>query len=169
MNQFVNGVARAMAETVDCPGPILEIGSYQVAGQESLGNLRSLFPGKAYTGVDKRSGPGVDQVADVEALPFADASVGTVLAFNLFEHVARFWKGLDEVWRVLRPDGVLLMSCPFYFHIHAYPGDYWRFTPEAMKLLLERFPSKVLGWNGPRSRPAHVWAVGLREAHAAVT
>ena len=46
MNRFLHGVARAVAETFDLPEPILEIGSYQVAGQEGIANLRSLFPGR---------------------------------------------------------------------------------------------------------------------------
>jgi hypothetical protein len=69
MNQFINGLARTMVETLDCPSPILEIGSYQVAGQEELAELRSFFMHKEYLGVDMRPGPGVDCIADVEALP----------------------------------------------------------------------------------------------------
>lgn len=163
MNRFLNGVARAFAETFDLPGPILEIGSYQVPGQEEIADLRTLFPGKDYVGVDVRPGSGVDCVADVEALPQADASFGTVIAMNTFEHVPQFWKGFEEVYRVLRPDGALLVSCPFSFHLHDYPSDYWRFTPEALELLLQRYPSKILGWHGPRRRPTSVWALAFRE------
>lgn len=163
MNQFLHGVARAVVEAFDPPGPVLEIGSYQVAGQEAVGDLRPFFRGKAYVGVDARPGPGVDLVADVEALPQADASVGTVIAMNTFEHVPRFWRGFDEIYRVLRPDGIVLVSCPFYFHVHAFPSDYWRFTPEALNLLLEAYPTRILGQQGPRKRPAGVWAVGFRE------
>jgi SAM-dependent methyltransferase len=126
-------------------------------------DLRGLFPGREYTGVDFRPGPGVDLVANVEKLPLSDASVGTVLAFNVFEHVKRFWKGFDEVARVLRPDGVFLVSTPFYFHVHAYPHDYWRFTPEAFDTLLEKFPTRVLGWHGPERRPLNVWAAAFGE------
>jgi len=169
MNQFVHGVARAVAETLDCPGPILEIGSYQVAGQENVAELRTLFPGKRYIGVDFRPGPGVDCVANVEKLPHADGSVGTVIALNTFEHVRHFWKGFAEIHRVLRPDGVFLVSCPFYFHIHSYPSDYWRFTPEALKVLLEDYPSKIVGWQGPSKRPANVWALAVREKRPPLT
>jgi SAM-dependent methyltransferase len=165
MNQFLNGVARAVAETFDLAGPILEIGSYQVAGQEKIADLRRFFPGKPYLGIDVRPGPGVDRLADVEALPYADGSFGTVIAMNTFEHVARFWRGFEEAYRVLRPDGAFLLSCPFYFHIHDHPSDYWRFTPEAFELLLEDYPSKILGWHGPVKRPASVWALAFREAH----
>jgi SAM-dependent methyltransferase len=165
MNHFLHGVMRAVAETFSLPAPILEIGSYQVPGQEAIGNLRDLFPGRDYSGLDMRPGPGVDCVANVEKLPQADGSVGTVIACNTFEHVRRFWRGFEEIRRVLRPDGVLLVSCPFYFRIHQYPQDYWRFSPAALEVLLEDYPSKILGWHGPQQRPAHVWAMACREEH----
>jgi SAM-dependent methyltransferase len=169
MNLFVRGVARALAESFTLPEPILEIGSYQVEGQDDLIDLRGLFPGRKYIGVDFRPGPGVDCVANVEALPQPDASVGTVIAFSAFEHVQRFWVGFEEVYRVLRPDGVFVVSCPFYFHQHGYPSDYWRFTPQAFELLLAKYPTRVLGWHGAERRPQDVWAVGFREASARPT
>jgi SAM-dependent methyltransferase len=168
MNEFLNGVSRAVAESFDLPGPILEVGSYQVAGQAEIADLRGLFPGKEYIGIDARPGPGVDRVADVEALPYADGTFGTVIAMNTFEHVPHFWRGFDEVYRVLRPDGALFLSCPFYFHIHDHPKDFWRFTPEAYELLLKDYPHKILGWHGPAKRPASVWALAFREERAPV-
>lgn len=169
MNQFLHGVARAVAETFDLPGPVLEIGSQQVPGQEEIADLRPLFPGKPYVGLDMQPGPGVDLVANVEALPQADASVGTVIAMNTLEHVPRFWRGFDEVHRVLRPDGALLVSCPFYFHVHAYPSDYWRFSPEGLELMLAPYPQKIVGRHGPARRPASVWALAFREGRPPVT
>jgi len=169
MNQFRHGVVRAVAETFDLPAPILEIGAYQVSGQEKMANLRPLFPGKPYLGVDQRPGPGVDCVADAEDLPHADGSIGTVIAISTFEHAKRFWRCFEEIHRVLRPDGVLLVSCPFYFYIHSYPSDYWRFTPAALDLLLEKYPNKILGWHGPARRPINTWAVAFREGRPALT
>ncbi|OAI46934.1 hypothetical protein AYO44_01785 [Planctomycetaceae bacterium SCGC AG-212-F19] len=168
MNHLLHGVARAASEAFDLPAPVVEIGAYQVAGQEDIADLRQLFPGKPYIGVDMRAGPGVDCVADVEALPQPTGSVGTVIAMSTFEHVPRFWRGFEEIHRVLRPDGVLLVSCPFYFHIHSFPSDYWRFTPEALHVLLEEYPTRIVGWHGPRNRPANVWAVAFREEHPPV-
>ena len=168
MNHFINGMVRATVETFAFPSPILEIGSYQVPGQSELAELRSLFPGQDYVGVDIRSGSGVDCVASVEQLPQSSASVGTVLALNTFEHVARFWRGFEEIQRVLRSDGALLISCPFYFHIHNHPSDYWRFTPEALDSLLQDYPSRIIGWQGHRHKPLHVWAVAFREDYPAI-
>jgi SAM-dependent methyltransferase len=169
MNHFIHGVARAIAETFALPEPILEIGSYQVEGQEAIANLRTLFPAKNYVGMDMRPGPGVDCVANVEALPQKSGTVGTVLALNTFEHVKCFWRGLDEVHRVLRPDGALILSTPFHFRIHEFPHDYWRFTPAAYEALLERYPSKIIGWHGTKNRPANVWAIAFREKRPAIT
>jgi SAM-dependent methyltransferase len=162
MNQFLRGTMRAIAESFHLPEPILEIGSYQVPGQSDLIDLRGLFLGKDYTGVDFRPGPGVDCVASVEALPQPDASVGTVIALSTFEHVQRFWIGFEEVHRVLRPDGVFIVTTPFYFPVHAYPSDYWRFTPEALDFLLERYAFRILGWHGAKRRMADVWAIAFK-------
>ena len=169
MNSFLHGLVQAATETFSLPGPILELGSYQVKGQEELINLRSLFPGRSYIGADFREGPGVDLVANVEALPQTRASVGTIIAMNLFEHVAYFWKGFEEMQRVLRPDGALIVACPFYFHIHNYPDDYWRFTPAAFKLLLRDYPNKIIGWQGPKTRPLGVWAIAFREGRGRIS
>jgi SAM-dependent methyltransferase len=163
MNKFLRGTIQAISESFHLPEPIVEIGSLQVDDQSDLIDLRKLFPGKAYTGVDFRAGPGVDCVANVEALPHKDASVGTVLALSTFEHVQRFWLGFREVQRILRPDGVFVVATPFYFHVHAYPNDYWRFTPEALDFLLEPYPTRILGWHGAERRMSNVWAVGFRE------
>ena len=61
------------------------------------------------------------------------------------------------------PDGVLVVCCPFYFHVHGYPSDYWRFTNYALDMLLERYPHRISGRHGPERRPINVWAIAWRE------
>src|SRR5215204_4479319 len=118
MTPFIRGVVEATAATFALPGPVVEIGAYQVEGQENLIDLRELFPNRPYLGIDMRAGPGVDRVENVERMSLENHSVGTVLALSTFEHVRRFWLGVEEVKRIVRPDGVLVISTPFYFHIH---------------------------------------------------
>jgi SAM-dependent methyltransferase len=163
MTRFLRGMIRAVAESFELPEPILELGSLQVEGGSDSVNLRHLFPGKTYTGVDFRAGPGVDCVANVEQLPQESKSVGTVLTASTFEHVKRFWVAFDEVHRVLRPDGVLVCALPFYFQVHAYPSDYWRFTPEGLDLMLEPYRARLLGWQGASRRMNTVWCVAFGE------
>lgn len=48
------------------------------------------------------------------ALPFADGSFDLVSAFDVIEHLDPEATALDQVHRVLRPGGILLMSVPAY-------------------------------------------------------
>jgi len=51
-------------------------------------------------------------LADLEAMPFADASFETVLCTEVLEHVPDTTKAIAEIRRVLRPGGVLIGSTP---------------------------------------------------------
>ncbi len=158
MNRFLHGMMSAVVQSFRLPDPVVEIGSYQV---DPLVNLRSLFATPHYFGLDMRSGPGVDFMADAEQLPLADHSVGTLLSLSTLEHVPHFWKAVTQFRRVLRPDGVLVVSCPFYFHMHQHPNDYWRFTPDALDLLFSDMPRRVIGWHGAKNKPSSVWCVAF--------
>jgi ubiquinone/menaquinone biosynthesis C-methylase UbiE len=48
----------------------------------------------------------------LEELPYADESFDVVTCCDTFEHVADERASLDEMWRVLRPGGVLILSTP---------------------------------------------------------
>ena len=94
------------------PGPVFEFGSYQVEGQEGYANLRELFVGRTYVGCDMRPGPGVDRVEDVTAIGLPDGSAGTVLCIETFEHVFEVQKAFTEVFRLLQPGGVFVITTP---------------------------------------------------------
>lgn len=50
--------------------------------------------------------------APCTALPLADASVDLAVSFETIEHIGEQARFVDELARVLAPDGVLLLSCP---------------------------------------------------------
>ena len=111
---------------------VLEVGSLDVNG-----SVRPLFAGP-YTGVDMRSGPGVDVVAFADALPFPDSSFDVVVSTEMLEHDPSPWLSLAEMGRVLRPGGHLVLTTRGNgFGEHLEPGDYWRFMPGARGRLLE--------------------------------
>jgi len=160
----LDALTRALVESAvavfDPPGPVLEIGSLQVQG-EQVGDLRSLFPGTEYVGCDMIDGPGVDRVERLEALSVADGWAGTVLCLNVFEHAWDFRRGAQEILRVTAPGGVALLTTVFEFHVHAYPEDYWRFTPRAVQRLFAGFPSVLFGCQGHPKTPRLVFALGM--------
>lgn len=69
-----------------------------------------------------------DVQTDAAALPFAHDSFDAVICAELIEHVPDPPAVLNEVYRVLRPQGMVLISVPFLYQIHADPYDYGRYT-----------------------------------------
>lgn len=61
------------------------------------------------------SGRGVDCRCAMEAMPFADGSIDTVIANHVLEHVDDDFDALREIRRVLRPGGLAILSVPIVF------------------------------------------------------
>jgi SAM-dependent methyltransferase len=66
-------------------------------------------------------------------LPFRGESFDVVLCSELLEHVPDPIVVLREAYRVLQAPGILLLSVPFLFHVHADPHDYGRYTDQYWK------------------------------------
>jgi SAM-dependent methyltransferase len=84
--------------------------------------------------------PHIDMFIDLNEipLPIDDASFDTVLLSDVLEHVMHPWELIDEVARILRPGGTLLLNVPFYYVIHSPPYDFHRFTEFALRAMCER-------------------------------
>jgi SAM-dependent methyltransferase len=147
------------ARTLVCPEPIVEIGAFQVAGQEAIADLRPLFPGKVYIGCDMRPGRGVDRIEDIHDLSFRAGEVGTFILADTLEHVLDPRCAMREIHRCLRADGIAICSSVMCFPIHGYPNDYWRFTPEAFRMLFSEFPYSAIFSCGPPEFPHTVCGV----------
>jgi SAM-dependent methyltransferase len=155
---FVEAAVAAFAPS----GPVYEFGAYQVPGQEAINNLRELCPGTQYVGCDLRPGLGVDCIEDLARLSLADATAGTILCLDTLEHVFECRRAVSEMIRVLRPSGLLIVSVPLDFHIHAHPDDYWRLTPSCLARLLAPLAATVIGSQGPESFPHAVFGLGVK-------
>jgi len=87
-----------------------------------------------YVGMDKRALPGIDIVHDMEVFPWPleDNLCHVIKMTNIVEHI-KPWLMIDvinEVWRVMKDKGVLLISTP-------YAGNY----------LYWQDPTHCCGWN----------------------
>ncbi len=151
-----------MAELVPCPGPVVEFGAFQVAGEERLADLRGLFPGRPYLGCDLRPGTGVDRLEDVSAPTFAPGSVGTVVCLETLEHVFEVRRAFDAIHAILAPGGVFVMTAPLDFKIHAHPEDYWRMTPECLRRMLRPYGARLVAAQGVPSWPHTVMAAAVK-------
>lgn len=97
----------------------------------------SFFPNRV--AVDIRRGVGVQVLGDAQALGFASGIFDVVLCTEVLEHLPEPQKAIDEMFRVLKPGGTLLLTTRFLFPIHDAPHDYFRFTKYGLRHLLRRF------------------------------
>jgi SAM-dependent methyltransferase len=103
------------------------------------GSYRELLPPNVdYVGVDLEPGPGVDLVLEeVYRLPFDDGSVDLVMSGQMLEHCGQFWRVFNEVFRILKPEGLAFMIAPSSGPVHRYPVDCYRFYPDSYQALAE--------------------------------
>lgn len=164
MRNSVKQFAKMCAENLPLIEPIYEFGSLQVPSQVGFADLRGYFPNKKYIGADMQGGPGVDMLLNLHCIDLPSESVGTVLILDTLEHVEFVRKAIDEVYRILKPNGVLVIASVMNFPIHDYPHDYWRFTPEAFRSLLRPFKSSFVDFVGEVSFPHTVVGVGFKNS-----
>jgi SAM-dependent methyltransferase len=163
MRQTIKDLVSIVARTLPIEEPIYEFGSLQVSEQEEgFADLRPLFPGKEYVGADMRQGIGVDQILNLHRIDLPSESVGTIICVDTLEHVEYPHRALEEIHRVLKPDGIALICSVMDYPIHDYPYDYWRFTPEAFKSLLKPFPDSFIGYAGEDDFPHTVIGLGFK-------
>jgi SAM-dependent methyltransferase len=81
-------------------------------------------------------------------LPVADATVDAVVSTQVLEHVDDPARYLAECARVLRPGGRLLLSTHGIMVYHRDPVDYWRWTGEGLRLVVERAGLRVERFDG---------------------
>ncbi|WP_205698125.1 methyltransferase domain-containing protein [Conexibacter sp. SYSU D00693] len=146
----------------DFPDPVVEFGSMQVEDEQE-GDLRSLFAGRDFVGTDFREGPGVDRVEDLRGLTFGDGEVGTAICLDTLEHCADPPMACRELARVTADGGICVISSVMLFGIHGYPNDYFRFTPEGFRTMLEQgFDDVFVTWFGHDGIPTWVFGVGVK-------
>lgn len=82
-------------------------------------------------------------------LPFADNTIEVITSFETVEHIADYRGFVEELRRVLRNDGIMIMSTPNAFYTKPVDGKpinpfhVYEFTPVEFKGLLEPHFSNI--------------------------
>ena len=88
---------------------------------------------------DVYASPNTDLVTDAHHLPFADAVFDGVWITAVLEHVLEPHVVVDEIWRVLKPAGMVYAETPFMQQVHERGYDFTRFTASGHRWLFRRF------------------------------
>lgn len=130
--------------------PTLEVGSRNVNG-----SARKFFSGD-YAGIDMEAGSGVDIVARADSIPFPADTFMVVVCTEMLEHDPYPWRSLPEMARVLAPSGHLLLTTRGpEFPYHEYPGDFYRYTPDAITVLVHEVARLHIQELVPDPLPGH--------------
>lgn len=113
-----------------------------VVGGGSVGNgLSGLYSDSSVDLIsfDIYASPHVQFVGDGHAMALADNSVDGVVVQAVLEHVLEPSRVVAEIWRVLRPGGIVYADTPFLQHVHEGPYDFTRFTDSGHRYLFRQF------------------------------
>lgn len=163
MRDSIRSFIEICVETLPIEGSIYEFGAMQVEGNTAIADLRPLFSNSEFYGCDMRKGPGVDLVLDLHQIDLPQSVAGSVIALDTLEHVERPWEAMSEIYRILKPGGIAILTSVMRFPIHGYPNDYWRFTPEGLRSLFKVFDNNFIGsCGGTKNFPQTVVGIGFK-------
>jgi SAM-dependent methyltransferase len=94
---------------------------------------------------------GEDVTGDLRSIPLPDAALDVAIVTEVLEHCAQPFEAVAELYRVVKPGGLLFVTSPFWWVEHPTDEyeDYWRFTRQGWALLFKDFASVTVtpcGW-----------------------
>lgn len=124
---------------------ILDIGSFDKTGDFNYGMILNEEKW-TYQGLDLKEGNNVDIVVknpyDWEELE--NESYDLIVSGQAFEHIEFFWITLEQIKRVLKPNGLFFLIVPSTGPIHKNPYDCYRFNADSMKAMAKYINFQVL-------------------------
>jgi SAM-dependent methyltransferase len=105
---------------------------------------RSLFEVDDYIGLDfenaghSHANENIDVYYDGKNIPFQDDYFDSIFSSEVFEHIFNLDEILPELRRVLKPGGLMLVTCPFVISEHEVPNDFARYSSFGITHLLNK-------------------------------
>lgn len=104
----------------------------------------------------------VGSVEDMSFIP--DATYDSAICLEVLEHVPDPFSAAHEIYRILKPGGVLVLSVPHLSRLHDLPHDYYRYTAYGLRHLLGKAGFQVLqveNRGGLLAFLGHQWSIGV--------
>ncbi|WP_070098065.1 class I SAM-dependent methyltransferase [Solidesulfovibrio magneticus] len=147
-------------------GALLDVGCGQMPYREHI--LAQNPQITRYIGLDFATGKYADRrqpdlAWDGVSIPLPDGGADCAMATEVLEHCPDPASVLREIRRVLVPGGTLFFTTPFLWPIHDAPHDHYRYTPYALRRLLEEAEftdvrvEALGGWNASLAQMLGLW------------
>lgn len=136
---------------------ILDVGSFDKDGNYNYGLILN---GEKWTyhGLDLKEGNNVDIVVEnpYNWEEVDDESYDVIVSGQAFEHIEFFWLTLEQIKRVLKPNGLFCLIVPSSGPVHRNPYDCYRFNEDGMKAMAKYINLEVLE-AGTRTDNVNQW------------
>ena len=79
-----------------------------------------------------------DIIADSYNTTVENHSFDTILSTSVLEHLECPHKAIKEMYRILKPGGYVILTCPLFWHLHEEPRDFFRYTKHGLHFMFEK-------------------------------
>ncbi len=147
-------------------GNLLDIGCGKMPYREFI--IKNSYVNK-YVGLDIEkalqydAGIHPDFTWDGIKMPFENDSFDTAFGTEVLEHCPEPKVILNETYRVMKNGGCFFFTVPFLWNLHEVPHDEYRYTPFALKRILQESGFKNIdikatgGWHASMAQMLGLW------------
>jgi len=134
-----------MAKWLYKGGPVLDVGASTIEFRKREKfpyDLKPLFDRGAYYTFDVKDGNGVDYVGDAHKMAENFQWFGRwsfIICTNLLEHVRRPWVVAEQIYKIMKPGGIVVATVPWEYPPHPDPVDMWRMSEGALQSLFNPY------------------------------
>lgn len=119
-------------------GTMLDVGCGNKPYEKFFAPYIEKYYGTEYKPDSGYRGNRADIASDAAALPFADDSLDAILCTEVLEHVSNPEKVISEFARVLKPNGIVITTAPFFYPIHD-SNDFFRYSHDGVAVIMKRY------------------------------
>ena len=87
--------------------------------------------------IEKQYNP--DIIADITDYDFNNDKYDVIIVSEVLQFIPDPQKAINNIYRGLNKNGIMILTVPFIYPIHDRPYDYYRFTMYALHHLLSKF------------------------------
>ncbi|HEY4495214.1 MAG TPA: class I SAM-dependent methyltransferase [Candidatus Paceibacterota bacterium] len=118
-------------------GKVIDIGCGMMHYKEFITKLPTVT---RYDALDiEARAMSVDIIGDVQNMDAIKSNTyDTVLCLQVIEHIPNPFRAINEIYRILKPNGVLILSAPHLSRLHEEPNDFYRYTKYGLRYMLEK-------------------------------
>ena len=124
-------------------GRMIDIG----CGEKPYQDLLSLYITE-HVGIDHEATlhhkENINLIGTAYKIPVEKCSFDSAICTSVLEHLEEPELALRECLRVLKPEGKVIYSVPFIWHLHEEPRDFYRFSKYGLKYLFEKAGFEVI-------------------------